>query len=58
MEHKHKNNLKTGHCSQCGIKMVGHLTLERHNEIAEQNEAAWAERCAESAKEIKNASVN
>ena len=30
-------------CEVCKTPMVGHLTLERHQEIVEKNEAWWHE---------------
>ena len=40
-EHKHINNLKDGHCKHCGIKMIGHQTLEEWQAVVDKNRAYW-----------------
>lgn len=41
MNHIHKNNLKTGHCEYCGIKMIGHQTVEEWQAVVDKNRAYW-----------------
>ena len=41
---KHECNNVDGFCGVCEIPMVGHLTLEQHQEIVVKNNAWWAAR--------------
>jgi hypothetical protein len=40
---EHECNNVDGLCGVCKTPMVGHLTLERHQEIVEKNKAWWHE---------------
>ena len=41
---KHTNNCIDGHCIHCGIKMVGHQTVEEWQAVVDKNQAYWKER--------------
>ena len=40
---EHECNNVDGFCGVCEIPMVGHLTLDEHQEIVEKNNAWWIE---------------
>lgn len=39
--HKHENNCIDGHCKHCGIKMIGHQTVEEWQAVVRKNKEWW-----------------